>query len=111
MRTREQLNAVIKAYDVRGVVGEDINENFVRDTGAAFAAILREEGEKTVAVGHDMRPSSPALSAAFAEGVASQGLDVVKLNLTSTDELYFAAGSMECAGAMLPPRITQRDKA
>ena len=50
MRTREQLDAVIKAYDVRGVVGEDIDENFVRDTGAAFAAILREEGENTVAV-------------------------------------------------------------
>ena len=69
MRTREHLDAVIKAYDVRGVVGEDIDENFVRDTGAAFAAILREEGENTVAVGHDMRPSSPSLARAFAEGV------------------------------------------
>ncbi len=100
MRTREQLDAVIKAYDVRGVVGEDIDENFVRDTGAAYAAILRGEGETKVAVGHDMRPSSPALSDAFAQGVASQGLDVIKLNLTSTDELYFAAGSLDCAGAM-----------
>ena len=100
MRTREHLDAVIKAYDVRGVVGEDIDEGFVRDTGAAFAAILREEGENTVAVGHDMRPSSPALAQAFAEGVVSQGLHVTLLGLTSTDELYYAAGSMECAGAM-----------
>ncbi|MDK4335206.1 phosphomannomutase/phosphoglucomutase [Corynebacterium accolens] len=100
MRTREHLDAVIKAYDVRGVVGEDIDEDFVRDTGAAFAAILREEGENTVAVGHDMRPSSPALAQAFAEGVVSQGLHVTLLGLTSTDELYYAAGSMECAGAM-----------
>lgn len=100
MRTREQLDAVIKAYDVRGVVGEDIDENFVRDTGAAFAAILREEGENTVAVGHDMRPSSPSLARAFAEGVTSQGLNVTLLGLTSTDELYYAAGSLECAGAM-----------
>ena len=100
MRTREQLDAVIKAYDVRGVVGEDIDENFVRDTGAAFAAILREEGENTVAVGHDMRPSSPSLAHAFAEGVTSQGLNVTLLGLTSTDELYYAAGSLECAGAM-----------
>lgn len=100
MRTREQLDAVIKAYDVRGVVGVDIDENFVRDTGAAFASVLREEGETTVAVGYDMRPSSPALARAFAEGVKSQGLDVVVLGLTSTDELYYAAGDMGCAGAM-----------
>ncbi|MDK8496796.1 phosphomannomutase/phosphoglucomutase [Corynebacterium marquesiae] len=100
MRTREHLDAVIKAYDVRGVVGEDIDENFVRDTGAAFAAILREEGENTVAVGHDMRPSSPSLARAFAEGVTSQDLNVTLLGLTSTDELYYAAGSLECAGAM-----------
>jgi len=100
MRTREQLDAVIKAYDVRGVVGEDIDEHFVRDTGAAFAAILREEGENPVAVGHDMRPSSPSLARAFAEGVTSQGLNVTLLGLTSTDELYYAAGSLECAGAM-----------
>lgn len=100
MRTREQLDAVIKAYDVRGVVGVDIDENFVRDTGAAFASVLREEGETTVAVGYDMRPSSPALARAFAEGVKSQGLDVVLLGLTSTDELYYAAGDMGCAGAM-----------
>ena len=100
MRTREQLDAVIKAYDVRGVVGEDIDEHFVRDTGAAFAAILREEGENIVAVGHDMRPSSPSLARAFAEGVISQGLNVTLLGLTSTDELYYAAGSLECAGAM-----------
>ncbi|HIX78477.1 MAG TPA: phosphomannomutase/phosphoglucomutase [Candidatus Corynebacterium faecipullorum] len=100
MRTREQLNAVIKAYDIRGVVGEDIDENLVRDTGAAFAAILRGEGESTVAVGHDMRPSSPQLAAAFAEGAAAQGLNVIQLGLTSTDELYFAAGHLNCAGAM-----------
>lgn len=100
MRTREQLNAVIKAYDVRGVVGEDIDETLVRDTGAAYAAILRGEGETTVAVGHDMRPSSPQLAAAFAEGAVAQGLDVIQLGLTSTDELYFAAGHLNCAGAM-----------
>lgn len=100
MRTREHLDAVIKAYDVRGVVGEDIDEAFVRDTGAALATILREEGETQVAVGYDMRPSSPALAAAFAEGVTSQGLNVIELGLTSTDELYYASGEFGCAGAM-----------
>jgi phosphomannomutase len=53
-----------------------------------------------VVIGHDMRPSSPDLSAAFAAGVTSQGLDAVELGLTSTDELYYAAGSLDCPGAM-----------
>ncbi|MEK0371352.1 phosphomannomutase/phosphoglucomutase [Corynebacterium mastitidis] len=100
MRTRESVAAVIKAYDIRGVVGRDIDADFVRDAGAAYAALLRGEGETTLAVGHDMRPSSPELSRAFAEGATSQGLDVVLLGLTSTDELYFASGAQECAGAM-----------
>ncbi|WPF66636.1 MULTISPECIES: phosphomannomutase/phosphoglucomutase [unclassified Corynebacterium] len=100
MRTRESVTAVIKAYDIRGVVGSDIDAEFVRDAGAAFAHLLREEGETTLAVGHDMRPSSPELARAFAEGATSQGLNVVLLGLTSTDELYFASGSQECAGAM-----------
>ncbi|MDY3127503.1 MAG: phosphomannomutase/phosphoglucomutase [Corynebacterium sp.] len=100
MRTREALDAVIKAYDVRGVVGKEIDADFVREVGAAFAAILREEGETTVAVGHDMRPSSPELSQAFADGVVGQGLDVIHVGLCATDELYFAAGTFNCAGAM-----------
>ena len=94
------LDTVIKAYDIRGVVGETIDADFTRRVGAAFAHILGREGETTIAVGHDMRPSSPELAAAFAEGAASQGLDVIELGLTSTDELYFAAGTLRCAGAM-----------
>ena len=98
--TNETLKSVIKAYDVRGVVGETIDEDFVRTAGAAFAHILRGEGETRIAVGHDMRPSSPALANAFAEGAARQGLNVTLLGLTSTDELYFVAGTKRCAGAM-----------
>ena len=99
-RTREDVSRVIKAYDVRGVVGEEITPEFIRDVGAAFAGLLRAEGESRVAVGHDMRPSSPELAAAFSEGVRAQGLDVVMLGLNSTDQLYFAAGTLGCAGAM-----------
>ena len=98
--TEATLKSVIKAYDVRGVVGETIDEDFVRTAGAAFAHILRGEGETRIAVGHDMRPSSPALADAFAEGAASQGINVTLLGLTSTDELYFVAGTQRCAGAM-----------
>lgn len=98
--TTDTLKSVIKAYDIRGVVGETIDEDFVRTAGAAFASILRGEGEDRIAVGHDMRPSSPALSEAFAQGAVSQGVNVTLLGLTSTDELYFVAGTQRCAGAM-----------
>ncbi|MDO4910276.1 MAG: phosphomannomutase/phosphoglucomutase [Corynebacterium sp.] len=101
MRSREQVDASVKAYDVRGVVGEDgFDADFIRDAGAAFAYLMRGEGADTIAVGHDMRDSSPVLSRAFAEGVNSQGLNVVYLGLTSTDELYYASGDLNVPGAM-----------
>ncbi|QDQ96795.1 phosphomannomutase/phosphoglucomutase [Tomitella fengzijianii] len=100
VRSATSVHAVIKAYDVRGLVGEQLDEGFVRDVGAAFAALMRSEGALSVVVGHDMRESSPALAAAFGEGVRAQGLDVVSLGLTSTDELYYASGAASCPGAM-----------
>lgn len=100
MRSRESVEKVIKAYDVRGVVGTDIDADFVGEVGQAFALLMRKEGATKVVVGHDMRPSSPELSHAFAQGVASQGLDVVELGLTSTDQLYFVSGDQGAPGAM-----------
>ncbi len=94
------VRRVVKAYDVRGLVGEELDEPMVADLGAAFAALMRGEGARQVALGHDMRDSSPALSAAFARGVTSQGLDVVRIGLASTDQLYFASGLLDCPGAM-----------
>src|SRR5699024_2030117 len=102
-RDIDAVNAVIKAYDVRGVVGDQqgqINEGFARDVGASFARLMRAEGAKSVVVGHDMRDSSPGLAAAFIEGVTAQGLDAVILGLTRTDELYFALGVGQCPGMM-----------
>ncbi|MGW5313447.1 phosphomannomutase/phosphoglucomutase [Nocardia thailandica] len=99
-RSAEFVNSIIKAYDVRGVVGEQIDEGFVRDVGASFARLMRAEGADRVVIGHDMRESSPALSAAFADGVQAQGLDVVHIGLASTDQLYFASGRLGCPGAM-----------
>ena len=99
---RNDLSAVIKAYDVRGLVGEQIDAELVREVGAATARLLREESPdtRTVVVGHDMRPSSPELVAAFAEGVTAHGLDVVNIGLASTDMLYFASGALDVPGAM-----------
>ncbi|MCP2274817.1 phosphomannomutase [Nocardia amikacinitolerans] len=99
-RSAEFVNAVIKAYDVRGVVGEQIDAQFVRDVGASFARLMRGEGASRVVIGHDMRESSPELAAAFADGVRAQGLDVVHIGLASTDQLYFASGRLGCPGAM-----------
>ncbi|BDB40879.1 MULTISPECIES: phosphomannomutase/phosphoglucomutase [Mycobacterium] len=94
------VHRVIKAYDVRGLVGDEITEPFVADVGAAFARLMRAEGAGQVVIGHDMRDSSPALAAAFARGVVGEGLDVVRVGLASTDQLYFASGQLDCPGAM-----------
>jgi phosphomannomutase len=94
------LGAIVKAYDIRGVVGEQLDASTVRDIGAAMAALVRSEGARGVVIGHDMRDSSPELAAAFAEGVTGQGLDVVSIGLASTDMLYFASGTLGLPGAM-----------
>jgi len=93
------LSGIVKAYDIRGVVGEQLDEALVRDFGSAFALLVKPEA-RAVVIGHDMRDSSPSLSAAFADGVTSQGLDVVSIGLASTDQLYFASGSLNLPGAM-----------
>ncbi|MDZ4235334.1 MAG: phosphomannomutase/phosphoglucomutase, partial [Dietzia sp.] len=98
-RPAAAVQRVIKAYDVRGLVGDEIDEQFVSEVGAAFARLTRD-GATQVVIGHDMRASSPSLAAAFAEGVVSQGLDVVHIGLASTDQLYFASGLFDCPGAM-----------
>jgi phosphomannomutase len=99
-RSAAAVHRVIKAYDVRGLVGEEINESFVTDVGAAFARLMRGEDARQVVIGYDMRDSSPSLAAAFGAGVTAQGLDVVRIGLASTDQLYFAAGLLDCPGAM-----------
>lgn len=99
-RPAAAVQRVVKAYDIRGLVGAEIDEPLVTDIGAAFAALMRNEGADRVVIGRDMRDSSPALAAAFADGVSSQGLDVVRIGLASTDQLYFASGLLDCPGAM-----------
>jgi phosphomannomutase len=93
--------SVFKAYDIRGLVGDEITPAFTFATGAAFARFLKSEREPgTVVIGEDMRPSSPELADAFSAGVTSQGLDVIRIGLASTDMLYFAAGKLNLPGAM-----------
>ncbi|MEP6648915.1 MAG: phosphomannomutase/phosphoglucomutase [Lapillicoccus sp.] len=96
-----RLTDFIKAYDVRGLVPEQLDDEVARTIGAAFAqVVVRPEGAPGVVVGHDMRPSSPSLSRAFAAGVVSQGVDVTLIGLCSTDGLYYASGALDRPGAM-----------
>jgi phosphomannomutase len=92
------LSGVFKAYDIRGVVGEQLDADLVRDIGAAFARQSADAGG--IVIGHDMRASSPGLASAFAEGVTREGVDVVMIGLASTDMLYFASGDLNLPGAM-----------
>ncbi|OLF04653.1 phosphomannomutase/phosphoglucomutase [Actinophytocola xinjiangensis] len=93
------LSGVFKAYDIRGIVGEQLDADVVRDIGAAFARqVLGERG--AIVIGHDMRASSPELASAFADGALREGADVVMIGLASTDMLYYASGSLDLPGAM-----------
>ena len=91
------LAAVFKAYDVRGVVPDQIDEELARATGRAFVQVL---GADTVVIGHDMRPSSPGMAGAFADGATEAGADVILIGLASTDQLYFASGHLGHPGVM-----------
>ncbi|MFJ9002131.1 phosphomannomutase/phosphoglucomutase [Streptomyces sp. NPDC102359] len=91
------LSQIVKAYDVRGVVPDQWDESLAELFGAAF---VRVTAATAVVTGHDMRPSSPGLSAAFARGAAAQGADVTEIGLCSTDQLYYASGALDLPGAM-----------
>ena len=93
----DTVRAVFKAYDVRGLAPEQVDEPLARATGRAHVQVT---GAATVVVGHDMRPSSPALAEAFAAGATEAGADVVMIGLASTDLLYFASGRLGVPGAM-----------
>ncbi|MDQ1627659.1 MAG: phosphomannomutase [Actinomycetota bacterium] len=93
------LSPIVKAYDVRGVVPDELDAEVARALGAAFVAVVGAAGSAVV-IGHDMRPSSPELVAAFADGATGQGADVVDIGLASTDQLYFASGHLDLPGAM-----------
>jgi len=96
------LTAIVKAYDVRGIVPDQVNADVTRAIGAAFVQTLRAGGEQAdrIVIAHDMRESSPGLATAFGEGARAEGADVVEAGLGSTDMLYFATGALAIPGAM-----------
>lgn len=91
------LSQLVKAYDVRGVVPDQWDETLAELFGTAFVQVT---GASAIVTGHDMRPTSPGLSRAFARGAAALGADVTEIGLCSTDQLYYASGALDLPGAM-----------
>lgn len=93
--------SIFKAYDIRGLVENQLTPDFAFRVGLAFARFLEQEREPgTLVIGEDMRPSSPGLAEAFSAGAISNGMDVIRIGLASTDMLYFASGKLNLPGAM-----------
>ncbi len=93
-------DAIFKAYDVRGTVGDQIDADGARAIGGAFARFVASSGATAVLVGRDMRPEGEEFSAAFGEGAMDHGIDVVDVGLCATDMLYYASGSLDLPGAV-----------
>ena len=91
------LATIVKAYDIRGVVPDQLDERIAAAIGAGFADV---SGARRLVTAYDMRESGPVLAAAFAAGAASRGASVVEVGLASTDMLYFASGYLDLPGAM-----------
>lgn len=93
-----RFNDIFKAYDIRGTVPDQLDEEAARRIGAAFA---RFAGAGRIAVGQDCRESSPGLAAALIDGITSQGVDVDDLGMITTDMVYYATGALDRPGAMI----------
>ena len=96
------MDAIFKAYDIRGTVPDQLDAALMERIGAAFARFAADTtGASSILIAHDMRPSGPEFAESFARGATGQGVDVVHLSLASTDLLFFAAGRFDMPGAML----------
>jgi len=90
--------AIFKAYDVRGIYGQDLTDEIAYRIGRAAALYLQVP---EIAVGRDMRLSSPQLAAAIIQGITDQGVNAIDLGMTTTDELYFAVGKFNYAAGVM----------
>ncbi len=91
------LSAIVMAYDIRGVVPDQLDAALAARFGAGFVQVT---GADAIVIGRDMRPTSPELAAAFARGASQAGADVIDIGLASTDQLYYASGALDLPGAM-----------
>ena len=94
------LDAIFKAYDIRGIVGSEIDAEACFAIGAAFGDHGRDRGAARIVVGRDMRPDGAELSAAFCRGVVAAGVDVLDIGMCATEMVYLASGLLDIPGAM-----------
>ena len=98
------LDQIVKAYDIRGTVHDEVNVEVAYALGVGFASLVNAEHESSeparVVVARDMRPSGPTLVEAFTAGLNNHGVSVVDIGLASTDLMYYASGSLDLPGAM-----------
>ena len=96
------MAGIFKAYDVRGLYPEQLNEDIARRVGQSFQFLIDPKGKRgnKIVVGHDMRPHSDPLQAALIDGLTSAGFDVIDIGLVTTPMNYFAVGSLEAAGGV-----------
>ncbi|MFM1848680.1 MAG: hypothetical protein RL417_2154 [Pseudomonadota bacterium] len=100
---------IFREYDIRGIVGSDLSEDFAYLLGRAYGTLARENGRKTIAVGHDCRLSSPGYAAALAKGITEEGLDVLHTGMGPTPQLYYTifahklGGGIQVTGSHNPP--------
>ena len=94
------LDQIVKAYDIRGTVHDELNADVSHALGVGFASFVLGEGHRRVVIGRDMRPSGPKLVEAFTNGLLENGVDVIDIGLASTDLLYYASGTLDVPGAM-----------
>jgi len=92
---------ILREYDIRGVIGETLHEADAHAIGRSFAAVLKEAGGKSAAVGRDGRLSSPAMEKALVEGLRESGIDVVRIGLGPTPMLYFAVNTLGVDGGIM----------
>jgi phosphomannomutase len=94
------LDHIVKAYDIRGTVHDQLNADVARALGVGFASFISSTGATQVVIARDMRPSGPALVEAFASGMLDHGIDVIDIGLASTDLMYYSSGTLDIPGAM-----------
>ncbi|BAN03163.1 phosphohexomutase domain-containing protein [Ilumatobacter coccineus] len=94
------LDQIVKAYDIRGTVHDQLNVDVAHALGVGFATFISAQGVTRIVIARDMRPSGPTLVDGFARGVMEHGIDVVDIGLASTDLMYFASGTLDVPGAM-----------
>ena len=100
-RSMSVLDQIVKAYDIRGTVPEQLNADVAHALGIGFAThIVKSSSAEQIVIARDMRPSGPQFVEAFSQGLLDQGLDVVDIGLGSTDMMYYASGILDAPGAM-----------